>query len=152
MGKSATLEAMAEEFLSRKPPNPPKPPKVPKPPKPPKPPKAPKPPHAPRPPNPPHASPMYSKGGRIEQATVCIKEGKGNQETFNLTGMSHKTVAKLRRILEEENGAPFLCMCGRPASHQGVCLARKKIVAYNSHHDPANLRTIRIRNLYCCQF
>lgn len=82
-----------------------------------KPPKEPKPPfdwHAPR--------GMRSKGGRLEQATAYIKEGRGNRETCRLTGMSKNTAAKLRKILELENGGPFFCGCGRPAVHQGSCL------------------------------
>jgi len=81
----------------------------------------------PKPPKPP--KPMNSKGGRLEQATVCLKEGMGNQKTHELTGMDLRTVAKLRRILEEENGGPFLCMCGRPAVHRGVCDARNPKIA-----------------------
>jgi len=72
--------------------------------------------HAPR--------PMRSKAGRLGHATVCIKNGKGNRETNRLTGMSKNTVAKLRRILEEQNGGPFLCSCGRPAVHKGMCSYR----------------------------
>jgi hypothetical protein len=72
--------------------------------------------HAPR--------PMRSKSGRLAHATVCIKNGKGNRETCRLTGMSMNTAAKLRRVLEEENGGAFLCSCGRPAVHKGMCAFR----------------------------
>ena len=72
--------------------------------------------HAPR--------PMRSKGGRFEQATVCIKEGRGNRETCRLAGMSKNTVAKLRAVLEQQNDGPFLCVCGKPATHQGWCSYR----------------------------
>ena len=65
--------------------------------------------------------PMRSKAGRLGHATVCIKEGKGNRETCRLTSMSKNTVAKLRGILEKQNGGPFLCSCGRPAIHKGPC-------------------------------
>ena len=97
-------------------PKPPRPPKVLKPPKLPKPPKVPKPPydwHAPR--------GMRSKGGRLEKATALIKEGKSNREICRLTGMSTNTVAKLRKILEAENGGPFLCVCGKLVTHKGWC-------------------------------
>lgn len=93
-----------------KPPNLPKAPKVPK---------APKPPfdwHAPR--------GMRSKSGRLEKATVLMKEGKTNQEVCRQTGMSKSTAAKLRGVLEEKNGGPFLCACGKPATHQGWCSYR----------------------------
>lgn len=147
MGKSAAMEVMADEFMRRNPgakmarvsiangqeqvhvteaggelrkdtdgiyrAKPPNPPKVPRPPKPPKPPYDW---HAPR--------PMRSKGGRLEKATASIKEGRGNRETCRLTGTSKNTVAKLRLILEEQNGGPFLCSCGRPAIHQGMCEQR----------------------------
>jgi uncharacterized protein YerC len=70
---------------------------------------------------------MLSKGGeRFEQAAVFMKEGKGNREVSRLMGMSTTTTAKLRRILEKQNGVPFLCLCGRPAVHQGRCIYRKK--------------------------
>ena len=72
--------------------------------------------HAPR--------PMRSKAGRLGHATVCIKNGKGNRETHRLTGMHTHTVAKLRKVLEEQNGGPFLCACGRPAVHKGRCDGR----------------------------
>ena len=94
-------------------------PKVPKPPRPPNPPKPPKPPydwHAPR--------GMRSKGGRLEKATGLMKEGCGNQETCRLTGMSKNTAAKLRRVLEVQNGGPFLCGCGKSATHPGWCSYR----------------------------
>lgn len=94
-------------------------PKVSKPPKPPKHPKPPKPPydwHAPR--------GMRSKGGRLEKATALMKEGKGNREVSRLTGMSKTTAAKLRKVLETENGGPFLCPCGKPATHPGWCSYR----------------------------
>lgn len=64
---------------------------------------------------------MRSKDGRLEKATACIKEGRGNLETCRLTGMNKNTAAKLRKVLELENGGPFLCGCGRPAVHQGSC-------------------------------
>jgi hypothetical protein len=67
---------------------------------------------------------MRSKGGRLEKATAFIKEGKGNRETCRLTGMSSNTAAKLRKVLEEQNGKPFLCHCGQPATHQGWCSYR----------------------------
>lgn len=92
---------------------------VPKPPKLPHPPKPPKPPydwHAPR--------GMRSKGGRLEKATALMKEGLGNREIHRMTGMSKTTAAKLRRILEEQGGGPFLCECGKPATHCGWCSYR----------------------------
>jgi hypothetical protein len=72
--------------------------------------------HAPR--------PMVSKGGRLEKATAFIKEGKPNGEILRLTGMSKNTSAKLRRFLEKQNGGPFFCSCGRPATHKGMCPER----------------------------
>lgn len=69
--------------------------------------------------------PMRSKAGRLGHATICIKNGKGNRETHRLTGMHTHTVAKLRKVLEEENGGPFLCSCGRPVVHKGMCSYRK---------------------------
>ena len=80
-----------------------------------------------KPPKPPeklrwHAG--MSPPDRLEQATVCLKEGMGNRETSRLTGTCKKTVAKLRLILEKENGGPFLCMCGLPAVHRGMCPVR----------------------------
>ena len=87
--------------------------------------KAPRPPKPPRPPNPPydwHAPRgMRSKGGRLEKATVLMKEGKGNREISRLTGMNKTTAAKLRRVLEGQGGGPFFCACGKPATHQGWC-------------------------------
>jgi hypothetical protein len=68
--------------------------------------------------------PMRSKDGRLEQATTLMKEGKANREIYRLTGMSITTGAKLRRILEEQNGGPFLCPCGKPATHQTWCSYR----------------------------
>jgi hypothetical protein len=108
-----------------------KPPKSSRLPKPPRPLKVPKPPkpkydwHAPR--------GMRSKGGCLEKATVCIKEGRGNRETCRLTGMSKNTAAKLRGILEKQNGGSFLCHCGRPATHQGWC-------SYRIEHSPNRQR------------
>lgn len=83
-------------------------------------------PAVPNPPKPPSPGGMYSKGGRLEWATTCIKEGRGNRETCRLTGMSTTTAAKLRKVLEAENGAPFLCECGQPAVHRGSCPERTK--------------------------
>lgn len=85
-------------------------------------------PKPPRPPKPPcdwHASRgMYSKGGRLEKATALMKEGKGNREICRLTGMSKNTAAKLRKVIEAENGGPFLCSCGKQATHNGWCSHR----------------------------
>jgi hypothetical protein len=68
--------------------------------------------------------PMRSKGGRLEKATAFMKEGKANREIWRLTGMSKNTTAKLREILEKQNGGPFLCSCGRPATHREGCSDR----------------------------
>ena len=53
-----------------------------------------------------------------------MKEGKGNLEISRLTGMSKTTAAKLRQVLEGQNGGPFLCACGKPATHSGRCSYR----------------------------
>ena len=68
---------------------------------------------------------MFSKGGRLEKATVLLKEGLGNRETHRMTGMALNTVAKLRKALESRNGSPFLCPCGKLAVHQGMCCYRR---------------------------
>ena len=96
----------------------PKPVKTPKIPKPPKPIKPPFDWHAPR--------GMRSKGGRLEAATELLKEGRSVRDIYKATGMSKGTVAKLRKVLEEQNGGPFLCGCGEPAIHQGNCSYRRE--------------------------
>jgi len=69
---------------------------------------------------------MRSKGGRLEKATALMKESKGNGEICRMTGMNKATVAKLRRILEVQNGGPFLCGCGRVVTHQGACSYKRQ--------------------------
>ena len=55
-----------------------------------------------------------------------LKEGRSVQDIYKATGMSKGTVAKLRKVLEEQNGGPFLCGCGEPAIHQGNCSYRRE--------------------------
>ena len=98
--------------------------------------KVPRPPRPPKPPYDWHAPRgMRSKGGRLEKATALMKKSKGNREICRLTGMSKNTVAKLRRVMEEQKGGPFLCGCGRVATHQGVCSYKRQDA--NSRQSPS---------------
>lgn len=67
---------------------------------------------------------MYPKDGRVKQAEKLIVQGKGNREIHQITGMHTVTVTKLRKILETKRGKPFLCPCGKLATHQGWCPIR----------------------------
>lgn len=66
---------------------------------------------------------MYSRGGRLDAAKAAILNGFGNRETHRMTGMSKRTVAKLRGILERDHGI-VSCPCGKPATHNGWCRVR----------------------------
>lgn len=110
----------------------------------------------PRPPKPPYdwhtPRGMRSKDGCLEAATTLMKEGKGNLEICRLTGMSKTTAAKLRGGLEKQNGGPFLCECGKPATHPGWCSYRfaksqrrqeliRQIAARKDNHRSSVLRS-----------
>ncbi len=67
---------------------------------------------------------MYSKGGNLEIAKRMVLEGNCNRDVRRATGMHMQTVAKLRRIIESEQGSPIMCACGSPATHRGWCSVR----------------------------
>ncbi len=67
---------------------------------------------------------MYPKGGRIKKAIQLMNQGRGNLEICRMSSTSKSPVAKLRRVLETQNGKPFLCPCGKPATHPGWCQVR----------------------------
>ena len=67
---------------------------------------------------------MYPRGGVLDRAGQLLAAGGTNREVVRRTGMHSTTVAKLRHVLEAERGAPFLCACGRAATHMGWCRPR----------------------------
>jgi hypothetical protein len=62
----------------------------------------------------------------IVTASRYIISGYGNRESARFSGASRGLVKRLRKALEVQinEGAPFVCPCGRAATHRGTCTVR----------------------------
>jgi transposase-like protein len=86
---------------------------------------------------------MYARGKKLETLIALLADGKSNSQIERETRTGTKVVAKLRNVLETHAGKPFLCPCGKPASHTNYCAisAGKRPGLFKL--DPEKVRYIR---------
>lgn len=71
---------------------------------------------------------MYAKAGQLDRLSMALSSGKSLRASAREVGCSKLTAKKLYRELIAERKrqglGPFLCECGRVATHRGWCSVR----------------------------